>query len=240
MSGPVILMTGATGSIGTATALAAAEIGAELILAGRQVVKLERLADRLEDAGGPVPVLYPVDLAGAGSDDYAEMAAAIERECGRLDAVVHLAADFPALTPLMHSDDATWQRAMMVNLHAVFLISRAVYPLLRAARGRLVVTLDDPQRVGAAYWGAYGVAKVALGGLVGMMADEWEADGIRVFGIVPPPTRSRLRGTAFMEDSGPLAEPDAVAPHYLKLLAGADDALPATGTVIRVAVGAGS
>lgn len=218
LKGRVILVTGATGGLGSALCEAVSARGAELILAGRKVLKLERLADRLEAAGGPEPVLYPVDLAGAGPDDYATMAAAIGSECGRLDAVVHLAAEFGGLTPLANLDPGAWQTAFQVNVHAVFLINQAVHPLLKASAGRVIMTLDDPDRVGGAYWGPYGSGKFALRGLLQITAAEWEADEVGVYGVIPEPARTRLRGNAYMQETVSPAEPaDAIRP-FLELL----------------------
>lgn len=58
----VVLVTGAGGGLGRATALAAAQAGANVVLLGRKVRVLERLYDELEAHGGPTPAIYPLDL----------------------------------------------------------------------------------------------------------------------------------------------------------------------------------
>src|SRR3546814_10589578 len=67
--------------------------------------KLNRLYDSIA-AEGAQPLLYPLDLEGASPDDYEEMTTRIERELGRLDGVLHCAAEFCRLTPLLHTDPA--------------------------------------------------------------------------------------------------------------------------------------
>ena len=218
LSGRVILVVGATGAIGEAVALAAARAGAELIVAGRQMIKLERLADAIEAAAGTQPLLYPVDLAGAAASDYDQMAAAIAEQCGRLDAVVHLAADFPGLTPLDQIGSAAWQRTLKVNLEAPLLIDQSVQPLLRETGGRILITLEDMARMGRAYWGGYGVSKHALAALSSIAAQEVENLGIAVVGVIPPPTRSRLRAKAWLQEETAPADPARVAHGYLKLV----------------------
>ena len=60
-------------------------------------------------------MLYPLDLEGASPDDYAEMADRLFREFGRLDGILHCAAEFRGLTPLEHTDPAAFARAVHVN-----------------------------------------------------------------------------------------------------------------------------
>src|ERR1700754_459960 len=90
----VVLVTGATGGLGRATSLAAAEAGATVVLLGRKVRVLEKLYDESESRGGATPAVYPMDLAGATPRDYVDLSDSIEREFGRLNGLVHAAAHF--------------------------------------------------------------------------------------------------------------------------------------------------
>ncbi|MEM9305396.1 MAG: SDR family NAD(P)-dependent oxidoreductase [Pseudomonadota bacterium] len=215
----VVLLCGATGGLAEAVALAAGAAGAQLILAGRQVVKLEKLADRIEGAGGADPILYPVDLAGAKAEDYEQMAAAIGRECGGLDAIVHCAAEFGGLTPLAHLGEERFTRTLGVTLSARFLIDQACYGLLRERQGRIIHVLDNAAQVGKAYWGSYSVAQFGLRGLLAVEAAEQDSEGVAVVGFQPPPLRTRLRAVAFVsEEMASAADPAAVARGLLTLL----------------------
>src|SRR6185369_11074191 len=95
----VVLITGASGGLGRASALAATRAGASVILLGRKVRALEKAYDELGALGLAQPAIYPLDLSGATPNDYAELAATIEREFGRLDGIVHAAAHFGGLQP---------------------------------------------------------------------------------------------------------------------------------------------
>lgn len=196
----VVLITGAAGGLGAAAARAAAERGATVILLGRKPGKLERLYDAI-GAVGPEPLLYPLDLAGASPDDYAELAARIGSELGRLDGVLHCAADFPGLTPLEQADPAVLARSVHVNLTARAWLSQACLPLLRQREdAALVFVLDDARRVGQAYWGGYGVAQHAQHGLIASLHQETANSPVRVAGLQPGPMRTALRARAFLHD----------------------------------------
>ncbi len=214
----VILLTGASGGLGKALATRLARCGATTILLGKRVEALEALYDRIQDAGGPEPALYPMDLEGAGPDDYADLAANINAHFGRLDGLIHNAAWLGAPAPVRHYDPFTWMRAIQVNLNAPFLLTRACLDLLeRGSEPRVLFTSDARQ---GAYWGAYGVSKAGLEGFIHILAEELEDAGtIRVNGIDPGPLRTPLRTRAFPgEDPTGLRDPAWAVPAFLYLL----------------------
>ena len=219
LKGRVVLITGATGGVGRAAAIAAAGAGATAVLLGRKVRALEKLYDAIE-AGGGSAALYPLDLEGASPRDYEEMAQTFEREFGRLDGIVHAAAHFAGLQPLAAADPLDWLRTLHVNLSAPFLLTQACMSLLvRAADASVVFVLEDFDRIARAHWGAYGVGKHALAGLVAILHDETDSGPVRVHALLPPPLRTALRRTAYFgENSLELPQPDSIAPALVYLL----------------------
>jgi NAD(P)-dependent dehydrogenase (short-subunit alcohol dehydrogenase family) len=221
----VVLVTGATGGLGRATSLAAAAAGATVVLLGRKVRALEALYDEIERLGGAQPAVYPMDLAGATPRDYADLAASIERECGRLDGIVHAAAHFDGLQPFDQQKPEEWTRTQQVNVTAPFQLTQACMPLLRQADDYAIVfVLDDPIRTGKAFWGGYGVAKHALAGLASIVHEETERSRVRAHALLPGPMRTVLRRAAYYgEDTLMHPEPDYAAKFVVWLL-GADGA----------------
>ena len=221
----VVLVTGANGALGDAASRACAAAGATVVLLGRRVPKLQRLHDALA-AIGPQPAIYPLDLLGATPADYADLAMRIGDELGRLDGLLHAAAEFQGLTPLQNTDPSEFVNALHVNVGAPFLLTRACLPLLRRAPDSAVVfVMDDPKRVGRAYWGGYGVSKFALQGLVRMLADELENSPVRVSALQPGPMQTALRAKAFMTETPgtwPLANAYADACVHLLSAAGGE------------------
>ena len=222
LEGRTVLIVGAHGALGQAAARAAAAAGATVVLLGRKVPKLNRVHDAIVRDGGEA-LLYPLDLEGATPDDYAEMAARIESGPGRLDGVLHCAADFPGLTPLENTDPAAFARALHVNLTARWWLTQPCLPLLRRAPDSAVVfAIDAAAGRGGAYWGGYGIAQSGLTTLVSMLHAELANSPVRVSGFSPGPLRTSLRAKAYVEDGDAAArEPADVAPGCVRLLSAA-------------------
>ncbi len=200
LAGRTILVCGAHGGLGSAASQACARAGASVVLLGRRVPKLNRLLDAIANAGGDASA-YPLDLEGAAPDDYAQMAERIGAEYGHLDGVLHCAAEFRGLTPLLHTDPADFARAVHVNLTARWWLTQACLPLLMQRDDAAVVfALDDPARTGAAYWGGYGIAQQAQAALVRMLQAELANSNVRVSALQPGPMRTPLRARAYTAD----------------------------------------
>lgn len=222
LHGRVVLVVGALGGLGAACARQAAEAGATVVLLGRRVPKLNRMFDALVAAGHAEPAIYPLDLEGAGPADYAQLAAAIGEQCGRLDGIVHAAAEFKGLVAFGSIPPEDLLRSLHVNVTAPMLLTQACLPLLQqAGDAAVVVAVDDPARCARAYWGAYPAAQAARAAWVAQLGDELENTPVRVHALQPGPMRTALRARAyFAEDPGQWPEASAYAPRFIDALAG--------------------
>lgn len=227
LSGRVIAITGATGGIGRAVALAAARAGAELVLIARNVRKLQGLHAELEQIAPGKSLMAPLDLEKAIANDYDTLAAAVLARYGRLDGLVHCAALLGTLTPIEHYEVPTWCRVMHVNVTAAFALTQVLLPALRKSPDASVIfSTSGVGRMGRAYWGAYAVSKFAVEGMVQVLAAELSGNSnVRVYALNPGPTRTPMRRAAYpSEDLETLPLPESLAGTYLRLLgpAGAD------------------
>ncbi|MGR4894628.1 SDR family NAD(P)-dependent oxidoreductase [Stenotrophomonas sp. LARHCG68] len=222
LAGRVVLVSGAAGGLGAAAAKACATAGATVVLLGRKLPKLNRVYDAVAQLG-PEPLLYPLDLEGATPDDFAVLAERLATELGGLDGLLHCAADFPGLTPFDLASPAAFSRAIHVNLTARAWLTQACLPLLRQRDDAAVVfSLDDPARVGQAFWGGYGVAQYGLRGLIDTLHHELRNGPVRISGVQPGPMRTELRARAFIHGEDTAAQdPSAYAAACVTLLSAA-------------------
>ncbi|QSA97622.1 SDR family NAD(P)-dependent oxidoreductase [Methylococcus sp. EFPC2] len=195
LAGRCILITGAGGGLGGVAARACAERGAQLVLLDRVVSKLETLSDELVSHGHRQPALYPLDLAKAGDADHAELADILLGQFGGLHGILHCAAAPGNLGPLADLTQAGLEHLLRVNLSAAHGLTRALLPLLRQTGDAAVVfTSDASARRGQAYWGGYGLAKIALEALARMLAQELEGEGrVRAHLLIPGAIDSPIR-----------------------------------------------
>lgn len=222
LAGKIILVTGAGSGIGRTVALEMARHGAQVLLLGRTVSKLESIYDEIEALGAPRPSICPLDLEAAVWDDYVELSDRIFDEFGRLDGLLHNAGMLGDRSPIEHYDPLLWQRVMLVNVNAPFLLTRALLPVMRKSDdARIIFTSSGVGRKGRAYWGAYAVSKFATEGLMETLADELEnTPNIRVNAINPGATRTSMRAKAYPgEDPQTLKSPADIAAKYLWLFA---------------------
>ena len=217
----VIAVTGAGSGIGRAVALAAAAHGAQLILIGRTVSKLEEVHGLIGALQRGEASIAPLDLERAIARDYDELAAALQSRYGRLDGLVHNAGVLGSPAPIEHYDVPTWCRVLHVNLTAAFALTQVLLPALRAsADASIIFTSSGIARRPRAYWGAYAVSKCGIEALSATLADELEHSGnVRVNALNPGPVRTRMRAQAFpAEDPSPLRLPEQIVQPYLWLL----------------------
>ena len=220
-----ILITGAAGALGGALVRGFTEQGCDCIAIDRDVRGLNQLHDDLTAMGRP-PLLVPLDLAGAGPDDYAELAAQLEETLGRLDGLIHAAADFNALSPFEHLPPDEWIKTLQAGLTGPFLLSQCLLSLMaKTPDSQMIWVNDDLDQVRQAYWGAYGVAQSGRDTLADILKAECASRDIAVHAIHPGPFYSPLRSRIWPAEH-PESLPSAVqaAETIFKCFAGSSKA----------------
>lgn len=217
----VILITGTGDGIGACASKTFAKYGATIILLSKTEKKLINVYDEIVNAGHPQPAIITLNLESATIDQFAELAHTIENEFGHLDGLLHNAAMFEGLSPIAQFDPVLWERTTKVNLHAPFLLSQAMIPLLNKSKdASMIFTSSGVAHKGRAYWGAYGVTKAAQDNLMGILAEELEDNTpIRVNSIDPGRVRTRMRALAFPgENPMDNPAPEDIMDAYLYLM----------------------
>ena len=227
LAGRVIAITGPTAGIGRALALDCARRGAEVILIGRNLRRLEAVHEEIMASGTATseapraePLIAPLDLERALAADYDALADAVAQRWGRLDGLVHNASLLGTLAPIEQYDVPTWVRVMHVNVTAAFALTQVLLPSLRAApEASILFTSSGVGRRGRAYWGAYAASKFAIEGLSQVLAAELDRTHVRVNAINPGRARTAMRRQAFpSEDLQSLPLPESLTAPYVALL----------------------
>ena len=188
LEGKVVLLTGAAGDIGRATARLMASEGALLFLVDRQAEALQAMA--AEFAGQAHYEVADVSVF----EDAERYAAAAGRHFGRIDVLLSNAGIEGQIGAKLHeSAPENFDRVMAVNVKGAYLALRAVLPhMIASGGGSVVLTSSVAGVVGVPGASAYATSKHALLGLARTAALEYAAHGIRVNTLNPAPVRSRM------------------------------------------------
>lgn len=200
---PLWLVTGAAGALGSELVRQLAADGADCIALDRDEDALNALHDQVESQGYPPPALLPFDLAGAGPMHYAQVADRIDQQYGRLDGLIHNAADFKALRPMAHQPPEEWMGILQAGVNAPQLLNAALMGLMQTTAGSKLVFISDHECLERpANWAAYGVAQAARRWMVDALKREVAREQIEVLAIDPGAFYSPLRVKAW-----PVAQP---------------------------------
>lgn len=217
----VALVTGASRGIGEATAVALAAKGAHVVLTGRDTKALERVEERIYEAGGSATIA-PVDLVEP--DGIARLATAIQDRWGRLDVLVINAAILPELTSVADIDQRAFNKALTTNVLSTQALIANFDPLLKnSANARVVGMTTTVAQAPRAYWGAYGATKAAFEVLLDCYAQETaRTSKIRVAIVNPGATRTAMRARAYPGEPPASVKPPEVVAARLAALLGED------------------
>ena len=186
----VILIAGASSGMGRATALAAADTGATLVLAARNAAALRDVAAAAEQRGAPVTAV-PTDATDR--DAVERLVAEATAAYGRIDALVNTVGTNIPLRALDELTRESWADMIAANLSAAFNLTQAVVPVLRNQGGGLIIYVSSaaakkPDRSGVAYQ----ATKAGVVGLAHGTMEEERQHGIRTTVIFPGLTDTPL------------------------------------------------
>jgi NAD(P)-dependent dehydrogenase (short-subunit alcohol dehydrogenase family) len=125
LEGQVATVTGAGRSIGRATALELAQMGADIVVAELDGVNAERTASEVKSRGRRASVV-PTDVTSL--TNLRAMAERTRAEFGRIDILINNAGIYRAASPLDITEEH-WDAIINVNAKAVFFASQAVLPV---------------------------------------------------------------------------------------------------------------
>jgi NAD(P)-dependent dehydrogenase (short-subunit alcohol dehydrogenase family) len=225
LEGKVILVTGAGAGIGRAAAITFAKAGAEVILLGRTVSKLESvydaiMAEKQQNPDLKQPCIVPLDLSGATEKDYEGLATTIESQFKKLDGILLNASILGDLCPFDQIKESEFDSVMQINVRSQFLLIKAILPLLKRSKlASVAFTTSSVGRVGRAFWGTYSISKFATEGMMQVLADEHKNSLVRFNCINPGATRTDMRAKAFPgEDPKTLKQAHDIMPTYVYLM----------------------
>jgi NAD(P)-dependent dehydrogenase (short-subunit alcohol dehydrogenase family) len=186
LSGKRIVVTGAASGIGMGAARLFKELGAEIVVADRDLAALVRAWPDLPTARRQL-----VDVVDEVACEL--LMASANTLLGGVDGVFNSAGVSDVVAPAMQVGIDDWQRVIDVNLRGTFLICRAAGRVMLPQGSGSVVTVSSVNGVtGIPRRHAYGPAKAAIAQLTRTLACEWASAGVRVNALAPTYIRTPM------------------------------------------------
>lgn len=231
MRDQVMLVTGGTGALGGAVALAALAGGATVVVTCRDAHDGEAFAARVPPAARGR--LHAVVANVADAESVRVLVAEVMSRHGRVDALVNTVGGF-AGGDLLATDERVWDQMLALNLRTAYLCCRAVLPgMLAAGAGRIVNVGSRSIVPPAGGFIAYTVSKAGVLALTQALAQEVRGRGVTVNAVLPSTmdTEANRRAMPDADRSGWVA-PESVTRAILFLTSA--DAAGVTGTLLAV------
>jgi len=226
----ISVVTGAGSGIGRAVALALARQGATLALIGRRPSLLETVGREV----GAQAHAYPADLAN--EEEICDLAAALKRDFGQVDILVHSAAAVVRPGAAADSPGEDFDQQYRTNVRGPYLLTQALLPTIRARQGQIVFINSSVGLQARGHVGPYAATKHALKAIADSLREEVNRDGVRVLSIYPGRTATpsqealhALEGRRYRPDR--LLQPEDVATMVLSALS-----LPRTAEVTDIQI----
>ncbi|MBC7945867.1 MAG: SDR family NAD(P)-dependent oxidoreductase [Burkholderiales bacterium] len=170
--GQVAVVTGASSGVGEAIALGLAEHGADVVLIGRHIERLQAVATRAEGHGIKARC-YQTELMQDAS--IAEMTESLRREFEKIDLLIHSAGVFrsgnTAVAPI-----ADFDLQYSTNLRAPYLLTQSLLPLICETRGQIVFINSSAALSAKAGVGQYAATKAGLKAVANSLRQEVARD----------------------------------------------------------------
>lgn len=185
--GYATLSDGRCGSIGYGIATAYAKEGANLVITGRNVAKLEKAKEELESKYGVEVLVVAADI-NSGADNIAVAEDVVKQAVEKFGGVQVLINNAQASASGVTLADHTMEQfdlAMYSGLYATFCYMKACYPYLAESKGSVINFASGAGLFGNYGQCAYAAAKEGIRGLSRVAATEWGKDGINVNVVCP-------------------------------------------------------
>ncbi len=186
-AGRAVLSNGRCGSIGYGIATAYAKEGANIVITGRNVEKLEAAKEELQRLYGVKVLVMQADV-NVGADNLAVVNSVVEKTIeafGRIDVLINNAQASASGVTLADHTTEQFDLAIYSGLYATFYYMKACYPYLAEAKGSVINFASGAGLFGNFGQCAYAAAKEGIRGLSRVAATEWAKDGINVNIICP-------------------------------------------------------
>jgi len=177
------IVTGGGSGIGKGMAIGLVQAGAEVVISGRNLEKLESATEELRQSGGPI---IPVKADMAIMSDIKELVDRTVNEFGKIDFLFNNAGIIRR-NPCEDFPEEDWDDVLAINLKGPFFLAQAVARVMisQNRKGKIINTSSLIAVQGGKRVPAYAASKGGIDQLTKSMANDWAQYNIMVNAIGP-------------------------------------------------------
>jgi len=198
MKNKTALITGATSGIGKATAQLFAEKGVKLILCGRRVERLKKIASELQQ----LTSVYTLEFDVRNNAEVVKAVESIPKDFSDIDILLNNAGNAHGLDPIQDGSLDDWDAMMDINVKGLLYVTKAILPImLKRATGHIINIGSTAGKEVYPNGNVYCASKHAVDALNQGMRIDLNGKGIKVAAINPGLVETEFSEVRFKGDS---------------------------------------
>ena len=196
MSNKVLMISGATSSIGSEVVKELSKKNYDLVLMSRSKKKLMNLCESVS-INNPNSILpINMDLNNTTNDDYMNLQTFLENKIKQIDSFISFTSHFDKIEPILSISQESFMKTFQINFFSQIQLINVLKNLLeKSQKPSVVFTLESNSLSKKSYYGSFGLSMQLLSRTIKLLNEENKK--INFFGLIPGPIKSNIRKKMF-------------------------------------------
>ena len=196
MSNKVLMISGATSSIGSEVVKELSKKNYDLVLMSRSKKKLMNLCESVSINNSNSILPINMDLYKSTNDDYMNLQTFLENKIKQIDNFISFTSHFDKIEPILSISQESFIRTFQINFFSQIQLINVLKNLLeKSQKPSVVFTLESNSLSKKSYYGSFGLSMQLLSRTIKLLNEENKK--INFFGLIPGPIKSNIRKKMF-------------------------------------------
>ena len=196
MSNKVLMISGATSSIGSEVVKELSKKNYDLVLMARSKKKLMNLCESVSVNNSNSILPINMDLYNTKNNDYMNLQTFLENKIKKIDNFISFTSHFDKIEPILSISQESFIRTFQINFFSQIQLINVLKNLLeKSQKPSVVFTLESNSLSKKSYYGSFGLSMQLLSRTIKLLNEENKK--INFFGLIPGPIKSNIRKKMF-------------------------------------------
>ena len=196
MSNKVLMISGATSSIGSEVVKELSKKNYDLVLMSRSKKKLMNLCESVSINNSNSILPINMDLYKSTNDDYMNLQTFLENKIKQIDNFISFTSHFDKIEPILSISQESFIKTFQINFFSQIQLINVLKNLLeKSQKPSVVFTLESNSLSKKSYYGSFGLSMQLLSRTIKLLNEENKK--INFFGLIPGPIKSNIRKKMF-------------------------------------------